>query len=177
MRSSEQSRSVQSNWQAQGEQTNQFWLTALLWAVRLLGRGIVRWLILPFVACFFLLGNASARRASRSFLTRVGDFQNSPQTLPQTQSVGLWQVAKHMHTFATVSLDRLRLMQHGTHGITVEVVNEHLFDELAEGAMLMTSHFGSFDVMRVLAADDRELNVHILLDIAHSQRALIVGNV
>lgn len=154
-----------TNWQSQREATNRFWLTALLMVLRVFGRTAARWTLLPFVAAFFFVFNGPARRASQSYLRRVDGCKGS-----------LSEVFRHMHTFASVSADRLVLMDQGSEQFSIELVNTDCFADLTAGAVLVTSHFGSFDVMRVEADTLQPIPIHILLDVAHNQKTLALLN-
>mgnify|MGYP003413518121 CR=1 FL=1 len=61
-----------------------------------LGRTVSRLILLPITA-YFLLRRAPERRASRAYLARV--LGRTPSWL---------EVARHFHTFAGVTLDRIR---------------------------------------------------------------------
>ena len=122
-------------------------------------------IVLPIVVAGFLLFDRASRVASRQFLGRVW-----------ARDAGLLEVARHLYTFASVSLDRLLLMDGGERQLDVELINTECFDVLDGGAVLVTSHFGSFDVMRVLAHSRQAMPVHILLDVAHNARAMGVLN-
>lgn len=149
------------DWQAQKETTNRFWLAALLLVLRVFGRNAARWILLPVVTAFSYVTNGPARRASRAYLGRVEGLRGSPG-----------EVFRHMHTFASVSADRLILMDQGSDKFAIELVNTECFADLTEGAVLVTSHFGSFDVMRVEADTLQPIPIHILLDVAHNQKTL-----
>jgi predicted LPLAT superfamily acyltransferase len=153
------------DWQSQREATNRFWLTALLVVLRVFGRTAARWVLLPVVAAFSFVFNGPARRASRRYLRRVDGCSGS-----------LGEVFRHMHTFATVSADRLVLMDQGSENFSIELVNTECFADLTAGAILVTSHFGSFDVMRVEADTLQPIPIHIMLDVAHNQKTLALIN-
>ena len=149
------------HWQSKPERTNAFWLRALLVALRLLGRGPVRWLVLPIVTSVYFLVDAKARRASREYLARV--------TGAPTGWSGVW---RHMFVFATVSMDRILFLADRSDLFEVEIVNEDALTAVASGGVLVVAHFGSFDALRVVAQHRRGLAVHILLDKQHNQQVM-----
>lgn len=148
---------MSGRWQDQAEQTNLFWLSALMLSMRMLGRTATRALLLPFITTVYFAIDARARGASRNFLRRT-------QLTPVTSRC-IW---RHMFTFASVSLDRLWLLAGNVDDFEVRIKNEELFDDLTNGALLITSHFGSFEIMRVMASEQRDIAVHILLNKQHN---------
>lgn len=154
-----------TDWQEQSEKKNLFWLEALLWVLRIAGRTLTRWLLLPIVCAYFLLFDGQARQASKLYLAKV--LSAPPR---------LWHVLRHLHTFASVSLDRILVMDQGPAKLDVDIVNDACFEDLPEGAVLITSHYGSFDVMRVLAESRNAKEVRVLLNIEHNKRAMALVN-
>ena len=124
------------------------------------GRTITRATLLPLIAVSYFCLDKNARSASRQFFERL-----------QGPSVPAWLVLKHFYTFASVSLDRLYLLAGFDQMFEIDMEGAELFDDLPEGAVLVTSHFGSFEIMRVLAHKHRGLLVHILLDKKHNPSA------
>lgn len=134
-----------------------------IWLIRTIGRyggrGPARLLLYP-ITLYFLIRRAPERRDSRAWLTRA---LGRPATL--------WDVARHIHTFASTILDRVFLLSEdmrrfdvGVHGL------DALHAQLAQGrgVLLFGSHLGSFEVLRVLARRQREYPLWIVLDRAHN---------
>ncbi len=131
-----------------------------LWLIRTIalrvGRAPARLILLP-VASYFLARRGPERRASRRFLTRA---LGRPATM--------WEIGRHIHTFASVTLDRvflltgdLRRFDLRTHGLE----ELHQLLNLRRGALLVGAHLGSFDVLRVLALQRPDQQVRPVIDL------------
>jgi predicted LPLAT superfamily acyltransferase len=123
------------------------------------GRFTARLLLYPITA-YFLALRGPERRASRAYLARV---------LPRTPT--LFDVARHIHAFASTILDRVFLLSGQLQRFEFEVRGlaglEAQLDR-GQGALIFGSHLGSFDALRVLATRRPDLKVHVLLDRAHN---------
>jgi predicted LPLAT superfamily acyltransferase len=137
-----------------------------VWALRLFaavargfGRTISRLVLLP-VTAYFMLRRGPERRASRAYLARVLD---RPPT---------WlDVARHFHTFASVTLDRVyflteTLRRFDTRLIGIEELHRAM--DLGRGVLLIGAHVGSFDALRAASTQRPEVTVRVVLDAQHS---------
>ena len=134
-----------------------------IWLIRSIGRyggrGVARACLYP-ITLYFLLRRPAERRDSRAWLTQA---LGRPATL--------WDVARHIHTFAATILDRVFLLSESTRRFDVAV---HGLDALhaqldqGRGVLLFGSHLGSFEVLRVLAQERPEYTIRIVLDKAHN---------
>ncbi|MEO6155093.1 MAG: acyltransferase, partial [Thermomonas sp.] len=123
------------------------------------GRGVARLLLHP-ITLYFLLRRAPEREASRAWL---GQALGRPATL--------WQVARHIHTFAATILDRVFLLSGHLKRFDIRVKGaQELFATLAsgQGLLLFGSHLGSFEVLRVLSRERPDIKVRVVLDIGHN---------
>jgi predicted LPLAT superfamily acyltransferase len=116
--------------------------TIALIALRI-GRVAGRALLYPICAYFVLFSN-SARAASLEYLTRSRD-----------RRAGITDVFRHYHRFSETILDRVFLAAGRDECFHYEI--EGLDDLLAtiangRGCLLFGAHFGSFEVLRTLAA-------------------------
>ncbi|MFC3652760.1 acyltransferase [Dyella humi] len=146
---------MSGHWQNQREGGNRFWLGVLIAAALRFGHGVMRRL-LYLISLYYFLRRSAERRASREYLTRLFGRRAS-----------LWQVFKHIHYFATTMLDRIYLLAHGERDFEIEVNGlEQLQHYTAQGrgVLLVGSHQGSFEVLRVLAARCPEVPLRVLLD-------------
>ncbi len=152
-----------AHWQDQEERAGSFWLAILVWIARNLGRRVLLWALYP-VTFFYLLVARSAVASSRKYLTQVLD---RPVTWRDS-----W---KHFYYFAVVSVDRLYLLSGDTRALSVTLRGEELLTEYIEqqqGCMIMVSHHGSFEALRVSALAMQDLPLKIVMDHGHNSAVM-----
>ncbi|MEZ5440255.1 MAG: acyltransferase [Lysobacterales bacterium] len=119
------------------------------------GRSLGRLVLYP-ITLYFLLRRGPERRASREYLSRVLD---RPATL--------WDIARHIHTFAATILDRVFLLSERFERFEVQVhgldVLHAAMDE-GRGVLLLGSHHGSFESLRALSQTRPGTDVRVVLD-------------
>ena len=127
------------------------------------GRALARLLLYPIVL-YFLLRRAPERAASRQWL---GMALGRPATA--------WDVARHIHTFASTILDRVFLLSDSPERMTRRFAVDvsgldalHAQLDSGRGLLLFGSHLGSFEVLRVLARKRPEYTIRVVLDKAHN---------
>lgn len=155
---------MSENWVAQGERSNRLALWSITLIARYLGRRVARLLLYPIVAYYLLLA-PELRRHSRNYLRRV---------LPHPPR--LWDVARHLHTFAAALLDRIFFLtgRYGLFDVRVHGPEALLrYAAQGQGCLLLGSHLGSFEAMRCMAATRPELRVKILMHRRHN--AMVMG--
>lgn len=144
-----------SHWKTQGERGNMFVLRLITWIALHLGRRIARCILVPVVA-YFLITSPRARRASAKFLSRIPN-----------QAHGLKAVFQHLYVFATVTLDRVYLLNGRLNLFDIEIKdnNNMALGTAASGAglFLMGAHFGSFESVRSIARDYPSLKMVLLM--------------
>jgi predicted LPLAT superfamily acyltransferase len=132
----------------------------LLVAVALgIGRRVARLVLLPITA-YFMLRRGPERRASRAYLARV--FGRSPTWL---------EVARHFHTFAGVTLDRVYFLTDdlGRFDMRLIGIEElHRAMDHGRGVLLIGAHVGSFDALRAASTQRPDVTVRVVLDAEHS---------
>jgi predicted LPLAT superfamily acyltransferase len=140
-------------WLEQRERGN---LLAIRAAVRLLlgiGHGAGRLLLYP-IAAYFLAFSARARAASREYLGRV-----------LGRPAGLPDLARHYLTFARTLHDRFYFLAGRSAHFTIEKHGAEAVEKAlsaGKGCLLLGSHLGSFEVLRV-GGLERRLPVNVLL--------------
>lgn len=144
-----------THWRAQREGGGRF----ALWLIRALalhgGRRFARLLLYPITLYFFLRRGAE-RRASRQYLARA--FGHPP---------GVWSMLRQFHGYAATTLDRIFLLARGERGFHIEVEGlAELERRLGEGrgVLLVGSHQGSFEALRVLGARCPDVPLRVVLD-------------
>lgn len=150
---------MSANWTSRGEGGGR----RALWLIRtiamLFGRQVGRLCLIPITG-YFLLRRGPERRASRAFLQRV-----------LQRKVSLWWVARHLFWFAATILDRVYLLSEQfrrfeirTHGL--EELHRTL--DLGRGVLLLGSHHGSFEVLRVLSLKRPDIKVRVVMDVGRN---------
>ena len=148
-------------WEAQRERSTPRTLRLVIWLALHLGRGFTRLLLYPIVAYFLLTGGEPAR-ASHQFLRHA--LGREP---------GWMDRARHWYTFAAVVLDRVFLLADRNDYFAVQVEQENLVMEATRqgsGALVLVSHFGSFEVLRSISQRQRELSLRIVVDRQHGAK-------
>jgi hypothetical protein len=146
-------RAPRASWTAQRERSSLWVLRLMRWIAVHAGRRLSRGVLHP-ITLYFLLANASARRASALYLGRA------------LGRPARWtDVYHHIHGFAATVLDRVYFLQERVDQFDVrttgaEAVHGNL--DRGEGAMLVGAHIGSFEALRAIA-QQRELPVAMLM--------------
>jgi len=147
--------STHEHWQNRPEGGGRF----AIWLIRAIalhgGRRMGRLCLYP-ITLYFFLRRGPERQASRQYLQRAF---GRPATA--------WQVLKHIHCFAATILDRIFLLAHGERGFAIEIEGlAELERRIAEGrgVLLVGSHQGSFEALRVLGARRPDVPLRVVLD-------------
>ena len=123
------------------------------------GRRAARLVLFPITA-YFMARRGPERRASRAYLTRA--LGRSPTWL---------EVARHFHTFASVTLDRVYLLTGNLHRFDMRHVGMEKLSQamdLGRGVLLIGAHVGSFDALRAASTLRPDVTVRVVLDVEHS---------
>lgn len=150
------------NWEQQRERSNRFMLSLLLLCTRVLGRTVTRLVLYPITA-YFLIFAGAARRASRDYLRRV--LMREP---------GLGDVARHFHSLASVTLDRMFLLRLGAGAFDVRRHASPAVEALATrpgGCLMLLAHLGGYEALR-LGAGGRRLPLRILMDLTVGRKLI-----
>jgi len=146
---------MSAQWTERREIGNAAWLTFACVTGRTLGRRIVRALLYP-VTLYFFFRRGPERRASRQYLERV-----------RGRRVSYWSVLKHIYCFSCTILDRLYLLSERFKRFDIRTSGLADLDRVLEGGkgvLLIGSHLGSFDALRVLSLRNPNVQIRILLD-------------
>jgi predicted LPLAT superfamily acyltransferase len=126
------------SWKAKAERGSAFLIRLIAWLARVAGRPLCRALLYPIVL-YFVVTDATARRASREFLaTATG------------RRAGWSDVFAHLHCFAATLLDRVYMASGDFDRFEVTVEGDPFVGaalETGRGCVLLGSHLGSFDLM------------------------------
>lgn len=126
-------------WVDRPERSNTLALRFMAWVAMALGRPVARLLLYP-ICLYFLAFSTRARFASSQYLSRV-----------LGRKVGLADSFRHFHTFASVLLDRVFLLNDQFSSFDVRVHGVEIIDEMVaggQGCCLLGAHLGSFEIGR-----------------------------
>jgi predicted LPLAT superfamily acyltransferase len=164
-------------WHARKERGSELGIRIIVWLYRAGGERIAR-AVVALVVAYFLATDAAGRRASRAYLSRVARASRDPggaalATTKIPDPPRLRHVYRHYHAFGMSILDRaaLWLGRRGTFSLDIHGGKE--LDRVVEGgrgAVLLGAHLGSFDVMRLYAASDSPIDIHVMMYTAHAPR-------
>jgi predicted LPLAT superfamily acyltransferase len=130
------------HWRERPEGGNRFWLALIRWVILHIGRGFAQLGMLPTSLYFFCVRGVE-RRASRAWLERI----EAPRR-------GWLGVMIHIYTFAITIVDRVLLLAGREDELDIQAEGvDALVDTLrqGQGCLLLGSHLGSFEAIRVFA--------------------------
>jgi len=158
-----------AGWSRIAERGSIWGIRFTVWCYRHLGRRLSLPLVHAIVSYFFVT-DARGRRASLAYLRRIHADPRGRASLPRPP--GLRECFLHYRSFALSIVDRLAIwfgrgddFEFVTHGLDY-------VDRLAEegrGALILGSHLGSFDALRLLAKRAGS-TVNVLMFTANAQR-------
>lgn len=120
------------------------------------GRAAGRVMLYP-ITLYFLIRRGPERRASRAYLSRVLGREAS-----------LWDVAKHIYAFATVTLDRVFFLSGKHERFDVRMIGIECLRERwswGNGVLVFGAHVGSFDALRAMATLRQDVTLRVVLDL------------
>jgi predicted LPLAT superfamily acyltransferase len=150
---------VTQEWLERPEGGSAFAMRLLMAIAMACGRRVSRLILLP-IAGYFLLRRGPERRASRAYLERI--LGRRPSWL---------EVARHFHTFAGVTLDRVFLLRGRLDAFDLRLVGLeqlHAAINLGRGVLMVGAHVGSFDALRAASLQRPDVLIRVVLDAEHS---------
>ena len=145
-------------WAHTPERSNRLMLRVMTWISLHLGRPVAR-AVLYAIAAYFLTFAPTARRMSRSYFRRV-------LKLPSPAAVGWRHLFRHFLWFASVTHDRVYLVNERFDLFDIRVHNQALIDDLVaggQGVFLIGAHMGSFEVLRAIGRKQPGLRVAMVM--------------
>jgi predicted LPLAT superfamily acyltransferase len=136
---------------------------------RCFGRRASVAILTPISAYFFVTGGP-IRRASMDYLRSLWATPRGRIALGEPPR---WRhVFRHIHAFSENILDRMIVWSGDVEHIRIEKHGSELIDDLIRqrrGAILLSSHIGSFDMLRVLSAESGMV-LNVLMFTRHAVR-------
>lgn len=150
---------MSADWTRRPEGGGRFAIWLLRGVALRIGRAPARLLLYP-ITLYFLLRRGPERRAARAYLARV-----------LGRPARLVDVARLIHRFAGTVLDRVYLLGEQfrrfavtTHGLEAL----HAAMDRGRGVLLLGSHLGSFEALRVLSLQRPDVRVRAVLDVGQN---------
>ena len=137
----------------------------LLGCYKLGGRPLFKLVLLPVITYFFLFRHDS-RAASIAYLRRI----IRSGALPETSSL-YWLSASHFWSFGNALIDKLAVWMGQIPRAQVKIHNDELIiQQLAskQGAILIMSHLGNFEICRCLSARHGGMRLTVLMHTKHA---------
>ena len=159
-----------SGWHTRPERGSKLGMRITVTCYRWLGRGLARLLVVPIVAYFFLT-DAAGRRASLAYLRRIHATPEGARSL--LTPPGLRHVFRHYFEFGLAILDRIGFWLGDPESFELRVHGAEELERVREekrGALVLGSHLGSFDAMRLVASLHSPIAVHVLMFTRHAAR-------
>lgn len=131
------------------------------------GRRAARLVLAP-ITLYFLVRRGPERRASRAYLRRISG--RNPRW---------WEIARHIHCFAAVILDRVFLLSERFKRFDVRtygIDQVHAAMAMNKGVLIFGTHLGSFDALRVLSQFSSSAKIRVVIDAEQSPATFAVLN-
>jgi len=141
-------------WLQQRERGSLAAVRFMTWITRSLGYRAASLLLAP-ICLYFVAFAPRARAASREFLGRV-----------YGRPASLGEVYRHFHAFAGTLLDRIEVLRGRAVDFELRLHGGEALDAAlapGRGCLLLGSHLGSFEVLRVLAQTRQGLAVNLVM--------------
>ena len=152
--------SRETDWSQIGERGSMTGLRALLACYRAVGRPVSLVLVHAIVLYYFVTLRG-ARKASRDYLRRMASRPSG--AISMGHRAGILASFLHFRAFALSIFDRIELWFGREDNFRFQVVGREHYDRLLtqeRGGIIIGSHLGSFDALRLLSRQDgRVVNV------------------
>ena len=148
-------------WLEQRERGTLAAMRLMTWLTLTLGYRFGRALLYP-ICLYFWLFSPAARRASHDFLARA--YARAP---------GTRDVFRHFHAFASTLLDRIEILAGNAARFQVRLHGTEVLESLRgdnRGCLLLGSHLGSFEILRVIGESRGHLCVNLVMHQGNSRQ-------
>lgn len=148
------------SWLEQRERSNLTALRLITWITRALGHWAGRALLIPICA-YFIAFAPRPRRASRAYLERI-----------LAKRIGIAQVFRHFHVFASTLLDRVEMLTSGSSRFEIRVHGGSELERIlarGRGCLLIGSHLGSVEILRAFGERHQNLPINLVMHEGNAQ--------
>jgi len=149
-----------SQWVAERERGSMWTIRFMVLLCQHRYRWLVNMLLYP-IAAYFMLTGRSMRRASRHFFLRA------------TGSYSWRDTYRQLLCFSRSLVDRVSILMGDASRFEVQPHGRELLHESVgkgQGAIMLGSHLGNFEAIKMLARDKMAIDVHIVAYFAGSQK-------
>ena len=157
---------MSSVWRTGNERSFTWLIEACMWVAHIIGRRLSH-LLLYFFVVYFWIFSARSKRASLDYLNRALD-----------RKATLIDVFRHYHVFGAVLLDRM-FMQELEKNLSLHAHGEAELQAVQKngtGCLLLGSHLGSFEIVRILGMRQDGLSIKVLMYEDNQARSNAVFN-
>jgi predicted LPLAT superfamily acyltransferase len=161
---------TQGRWYEHPERGSSLGIEITAFLYRAFGRRLTRLLLYGIVA-YFLATDAAGRRASQSYLARVARARGV--SFGPGRLAALRRLFRHYLEFGTQILDRVGFWLGRPEDFAIEIAGAEHLERVARegrGAVVLGSHLGSFDVMRLIAGQRSPITVNVMMYTQHAAR-------
>lgn len=148
------------SWLEQRERSNLTMLRLITWITRSIGHWAGRALLIP-ICGYFIAFAPRQRRASRAYLERI-----------LATPVGIAQVFRHFHVFASTLLDRIEMLAVGSGRFDIRVHGGAALETIlarGKGCLLIGSHLGSVEILRAFGERHQNLAINLMMHEGNAQ--------
>ena len=143
------------DWKVQEERGSRLAIQSMVWTAKAFGRPVARALLYPICA-YYLFASRRAGRAVRQYYRRL-----------RGSEPGWRDLFHHYYWFASVILDRVFFLRGRFDQFEIRIHGLDMLDGLLRkerGCLLLGSHLGSFEVVRVVGLSCEQIEVRVLMD-------------
>ncbi len=156
---------MSSGWLKHKERSYTWVLKLMLWIAVTFGRSLSRLWLYP-ITLYYLIFSRTTKEASRNFLGRV-----------LSKKINYCDIFRHYHSFASVFLDRVFILNDGGKDLDVKVYGKSVFSEIqGKGCLLFGSHLGSFEIVRAYGLSNLGFSPKILMNNSSTENANTILN-
>lgn len=141
-------------WRSYPERGNAFMLRVIRWIAMHIGYFPARLILYP-ITLYFLFKAGSNRKASLKYISRL-----------RGRSAHWGHVFRHIHCFSATILDRVFFLSNRFSHYDIEVHGldiPHQLADVKQGALLLGTHLGSFEVLRAVGKLYQDVPFKILM--------------
>lgn len=160
------------HWTQQRERASIAGIAFLIGVMKLTGPWVVKQLVVP-VALYYFLFSPKTRKASGDYLLRMRQFAKVKGVSIDLPGRYLrWLTFRHLLSFARSMVDRVHAWSAGFEAVNYQIEGQELLDDVLyndrQGALLLVSHLGNFDLAIARSENTPKKNFNIVMNTSHA---------